>query len=212
MSYSDPGTAPYVPRHALGLPAGSVRAMLAIGTLGVLWALAYGAEQQHKIPLTFVYLMFLMMLILAHYFAAHGGTIGKKDGSSPALGLPRGTIRFLLLAGYLGLAWFLFKERSSLEFETPPKANLIEFLALILTGFFVGHILTVLIRWLSGGILPAWFQDVQAWLALLSLIGLAVVLLVHVFINKNLRPDLQIGVDLDVVLATLVAFYFGARS
>src|SRR5260370_3205132 len=80
MSYAEPAAAPPRPRHALGLPAGSVRAMLALSVLGVLWALVYGAEHLHeKLPLTFVSLMFLMTLILAHYFAAHGNTIGKND-------------------------------------------------------------------------------------------------------------------------------------
>jgi hypothetical protein len=210
MSYSEPGQ-PTQPRHALGLPAGSVRALLALGVLGVLWALAIGAEHQHKLPLTFVYLMFLMVLILAHYFAAHGSTMGKKD-STAALGMPRGSIRFLLLFGYLGLAWFLFKERGELDFDTPPKADLILFLALILTGFFVGHILTILVRWMAGGTLPPWFQDIQAWLSILSLLGLAILVLIHVFINPNVDPAYRIGVNLDVGLATLVSFYFGARS
>ena len=84
-----------------------------------MWSgLAYGAEQKKNVPLAFVYLQFLMMLILAHYFAAHGSSMGPKTGSGSALGLPRGTIRFVLLVGYLGLAWFLFKERASLAFET----------------------------------------------------------------------------------------------
>ena len=212
MSYAEPVPAPPRPRHALGLPAGSVRAMLALGVLAVLWALVYGAEHLHeKLPLTFVYLMFLMTLILAHYFAAHGNSIGRPDSGS-ALGLPRGTVRFLLLVGYLSLAWFLYKGRADLEFATPASADIVEFLALILTGFFAGHVLTVLVRWLSGGTLPFWFQDIQAWLSILSLIGLAVLILVHVFINPNVNPEYQIGVRLDVVLATLVSFYYGARS
>ena len=206
-------TAAPIPRHALGLPAGSVRAMLGLGVLGVLWALAFAPLKEDKLvlPLAFIYLEFLMMLILAHYFAAHGGTI-RKEGSSTPLGLPSGTIRFLLLCGYLGLAWFLFKRQNELAFETPPKVEMIVFLALILTGFFVGHLLHHLVKWLSGGVLPYWFEDVEAWLAILSLLGLAVVLLVHVFINKNVSPELRIGVELDVLLATLISFYFGARS
>jgi hypothetical protein len=211
MSYAEPAVAPPRPRHALGLPAGSVRALLALGVLGVLWALVYGAEHLHqRLPMTFVYLMFLMTLILAHYFAAHGNTIGHKDSTS-ALGLPRGTVRFLLLVGYLALAWFVYKEHAELDFETPQKTDLVTFLALILTGFFVGHLLTALVRWLAGGTPPYWFQDIQAWLAIVSLLGLAVLLLVH-FLNGKVGPEYQIGVRLDVALATLVSFYFGARS
>ena len=52
----------------------------------------------------------------------------------------------------------------------------------------------------------------QAWLALLSMLGLGVLLIIRVFINPSLNPDTQIGVTLDVCLATLVSFYFGART
>jgi hypothetical protein len=213
MSILEPAAASPAPppRHALGLPAGSVRALLAIGVLGVLWALAYGSQDK-PMPLAFLYLQFLMMLILAHYFAAHGSSMGKAAGGSSALGLPRGTVRFVLLAGYVGLAWFLFKERSELKFETPPQADMIVFLALILTGFFAGHIVNIVVKFVSGGTLPAWFQDVQAWLALLSMLGMVVLLILHVFINKTLSPERQFGVAVDVWLATLVSFYFGARS
>src|SRR5213078_3937167 len=60
-------------RHALGLPAGSVRALLGLAVLGLLWVMALKLPQ--KLPLSFVYLQSLMLVILAHYFAAHGKTV-----------------------------------------------------------------------------------------------------------------------------------------
>jgi len=60
--------------------------------------------------------------------------------------------------------------------------------------------------------MPAWFQDIQAWLAIIAMLGLGVLLLVHVFINRSVSPEYQIGVRVDVALATIVSFYFGARS
>src|SRR5689334_7415369 len=72
-----PGLPP--PRHALGLPAGSIRALLALGVLALLWLLALrplqdapGAPYEIKLPTAFMDLQILMVLILAHFFAAHG--------------------------------------------------------------------------------------------------------------------------------------------
>ena len=38
-------------------------------------------------------------------------------------------------------------------------------LAVLLSAYFLGHLITGLVRFVSGGVLPAWFQDVQAWFA-----------------------------------------------
>src|SRR5262249_40544972 len=101
-------------RHALGLPAGSIRALLAFGVLALLWALLLNYVRQKgegadlpKLPVDFIYLQYLMILILAHFFTAHGHTIGPKVSTGSPLGLPRGSIRFLLLLGVLGLAYYL---------------------------------------------------------------------------------------------------------
>src|SRR5437870_2858126 len=101
MSSQHPAPAPQ--RHALGLPAGSIRALLALAVLGCLWLVAYRSVEQGpdtKLPLEFVYLQFLMVLILAHYFSAHGNTIGSTVSRKSPLGLPRGTVRLILLVGY----------------------------------------------------------------------------------------------------------------
>src|SRR5262249_9990285 len=70
-------------RHALGLAAGSVRALLALGVLTLLWVVVlsnYGGQLK---PI-YVYLQYLFVLILAHFFAAHGSSISSaKDQPSP---------------------------------------------------------------------------------------------------------------------------------
>ncbi len=214
-------TAPYpprpLPRHALGLPAGSIRALLALAVLGLLWLLALGPiwrPELKKLPLSFIYLQFLMILILAHYFSAHGSTIGPMVSTRSPLGLPRGTVRFLLLVGYGGLAYYLFRHQD--DYELPKVETIQDFivlLALLLSAFFVGHYLTWLVRAFSRGILPFWFQDVQAWVALLAILGLTALMIIHIFINPRLDPSLLIGtLPLDQLLAALVGFYFGSRS
>jgi hypothetical protein len=221
MSAAPPGVLPPATpphRHAFGWPAGSIRALLALSILGLSWLLVLrplpgqeGSAAQYKIPAVFVYLQMLMVLIMAHFFAAHGGSIRATPGSRSPLGLPRGSVRFLLLAGYLGLVVYLWRQHD--EFEAPPQASILLQLLLLLSGFFLGHVLTAVVRAVSGGVLPPTFQDIQAWIALLALLALAILVVVQVLIN----PSLSLGERLDVptvesILAALVGFYFGSRS
>jgi hypothetical protein len=199
-------------RHALGLPAGSVRALLAFLVLGVLWLLAlYATTPEGRIPLDFIYLQYVIILILAHFFAAHGNTIGRHVSAHSPLGLPSGTVRFLLLAGYVGLiVWLFYNKR---EFESAAEGTLVLPLVLV-SGFFVGFVVTKLVLAASpGGQLPFWFQDVQAWFALLAVIGLVIITIIHLFILPNIEQSLRFGTTtLETIVAAIVGFYFGARS
>jgi hypothetical protein len=217
-SANDPTPAPARPRrHALGMPAGSVRALLALGVLGLAWAIVlryhYGTPLTEKtLPLAFVYLLFLMMLILAHFFAAHGSTIGTHISSGSPLHLPRGTVRFILLAGYLGLSAFLYYYNHK-DFQFPTEVPFVVPVGLLIFGFCLGHILSK-VMWVVGrGQLPDWFVDFEAWVALISFLGLAVLLLVHVMINPSVSTDLKIDIPTaEACLAAVVGFYFGART
>jgi hypothetical protein len=207
-------TPPVPQRHALGLPAGSVRALLAFGILGLSWLLVwrYGYGTDHKLPLEFIYLQYLAVLILAHFFAAHGSTIGPKVSHRSPLWLPGGTVRLLLVAGYIGLGIFLYLHRQ-LVFTEPEQGQQGVLILLLLTSFFLGYIITAFVRYFSGGTLPYWFQDLQAWVALLALLALGVLAIIHVFINPTLDTGSRVEVPtLEAVLAALVGFYFGARS
>jgi hypothetical protein len=214
-----PSSAPELPprRHALGLPAGSIRALLALGVLGLLWLLALrplqgepGAPYEIKLPTAFMDLQILMVLILANFFAAHGHTIRTVNDRRSPLGLPRGSVRFVLLAGYLGLAVFLYHKQPHFEY---PSTSAIVLLLILISGFFLGHVLTGMVRAVSGGFLPFWFQDIEAWIALLSIGSLGVLLMILLFINPTLPLEGQIDPHIvEAVLAALVGFYFGARS
>lgn len=205
------------PRHALGLPAGSVRALLALSVLGLLWLLALAPLPGHgqrlgqiKLPTAFMDLQILMVLILAHFFAAHGHSIRAHPSQKSPLGLPRGSVRFLLLAGYLGLAVFLYRTQPKFEY---PSTSAFILLLVLASGFFFGHVLTGAVRWLSGGTLPYWFQDIQAWAALLAMLCMGVLLIILLFINPSLSLSEEISPPvLEAILAALVGFYFGARS
>jgi hypothetical protein len=208
----DPASAPArAPRHALGLPAGSVRALLSFMVLGLLWLIVWkwpGPE----LPLEYVYLQYLMILILAHYFASHGSTIGARHlGDKQPLGLPRGSVRALLLLGFVGLVVWLFYTGHS--FVSPAGASLILPL-ILLCAFFLGYLAHRVVRAASrNGQLPYWFQDVEAWVALLGMIGLVALLLLHIFVNFNLPEEMKLDLSqLEMIVAAVVGFYFGARS
>jgi hypothetical protein len=217
-TYPPTAAAPVPHRHALGLPAGSIRSLLALAVLGLSWLIvlrpAPGQKEPliaEKLPLVFIYLQMLMVLILAHFFAAHGNTIRPAGHGASPLGLPRGSVRFVLLLGYLGLAAFLYHLRP--EFQYPPQGDFVLMLLLLISAFFIGHLLTGAVRMFSSGVLPFWFQDVQAWVALLAMLCLGIILIVQLFINTSVPLEQQLDLPVvEAVLAALVGFYFGARS
>ncbi len=196
-------------RHALGMPAGSVRALLGLGVLGLLWVMAL--HNPDVLPPSFIYLMLLKLVILTHYFAAHGKSVGPQVSKRHALGLPRGSIRMLLLSGFMGLVAFLWYHSPKLELPGDTK-RLYTLVGLLMGGFLVGYVVTGIFK-LPTGQVPAWLQDVQAWLALLAVIGLGVIVMIVTVINPSLSENEPVAVDtIETGLAALIGFYFGARS
>jgi hypothetical protein len=192
------------------MPAGSVRALLGISVLAQLWILALASKG--VLPEIFIYLLFLKVLILVHYYAAHGKTLGSGVSKKHALGLPRGSVRLIMMGGFIGLLFYLWHTHAKFDVKEMSSERLFQLIALLLAGFFVGHLLTAVFR-APGGYLPAWLQDVQAWLALLAALALGIIVLVYTVINPGLDPDKQLVVDhIEMGLAGLVGFYFGARS
>jgi hypothetical protein len=205
-------------RHAFGLPAGSIRAILAFIVLGLIWALMYF---ERGIPL---YLQYLMFLILGHYFAAHHKTIKpyERNEFSP-LFMPRGFIRTLIFLGFVGVIIAIFFQHRDnmqdwardLKMQTDRTASI--YMPLLLVVGFLFGLIVARIGWLLGGKAgqPGWYQDIQAWLALLSALGLAGVVIVHLVINPSLETSGKALIKLphlEVFLAPIVGFYFGARS
>lgn len=212
------------PRHALGLPAGSVRAMLALGVMGYLWLLVLSPGHDGASLLAgpqasraFIYLQVLMVLILAHFWTGHGKTIGGTVSDRSPLGMPRGTVRLLLLGGYLGLAYYMYHQK--LDFAIPETGPVFRDLAILVSAFIFGHVSTSMVRSSTGpqpawyGTLPAWYQDVQAWFALIAMLMLGVIVMIRFVINRNVGYENQIDPEVvEMVLTGFVGFYFGARS
>src|SRR5262245_568951 len=209
---------PHARRHPLGLPAGSVRALLAFMVFGIVWMMLLLPEQAGKeirIPL---YLYYLMFLILGSYFAARGhahAPTGAKE--APPLHMPRGSLRLLMIVGFAAaLGWSFYHNPDFLKRLNPvdrlsPDAPEQPYLPLVLLGaFFLGivvnRIANVLLANPMTG-LPAWYQDVLAWISLLAMIGLAAEVIIRLLIYPKAGPERHFELPhWEGFLTALVAF------
>src|SRR6266481_1538596 len=102
------------PRHALGWPPGSVRAMLSLLVVLLICALMlippHDPGKPTPIP---AYLLYLMFLVLGHYFAARGHMrrVGEGEGhpwNQQPLYLPRFCVRLILLGSLVGTSIYRY--------------------------------------------------------------------------------------------------------
>lgn len=191
-------------RHALGLPEGSIRALLALLVVGLTCALLL-VPTNNIMPL---YLVLLLILVIGHFF----GTRGEQ---AYPLYLPMNLIR-LIIMGALGatIAYKVVNDSAGLNNlmnQSLDHAKDHSYMALLLLGgFFVG----LIFRMIVGRDNPSFFlQDLEAWLALIAVLGLVVAGFIHLVINPSLSETSPIGLSgLGGFLAVVIAFYFGARS
>jgi hypothetical protein len=202
--------APLAKRHALKLPAGSVRAIHVLGIVGVVCAIIL-IPGEHTIPPYLIYLLFLM---LGHYFAAHGVSIATRDDAAPSpLYLPGGTVRFLVVLALIGcVGWRLYQDQegfirmfaASLEkLKNEPFLPLV-----ILGGFLAGVIVRSVIVRIGQS---AAFQDFEAWISLIALIMIVVAAMIHLVVSPSLEEKLYVPMW-ESFVGGVVAFYFGERS
>jgi hypothetical protein len=207
-------TVPFPTRHALGWPQGSIRALLALIVAGLVCALMLipprEADKPTPIP---AYLIYLLFLVLGHYFAARGSARGQSSAwSQQPLWLPRGCVRLLLLASLSATCIYRyttdpdgFQAQWLESVEALKDAPMLP--VVVLMGFFVG----ALVRMIVGQQPPAALQDMEAWLSLIAVLLMAVATMIHLVINPSLTENLNPSVW-EGILAGVVAFYFGERS
>jgi hypothetical protein len=200
-------------RYAFGLPAGSVRALLALIVFGAIWAWLL-LKPDNEVP---EYLQNLLFVIMGHYFAARHATEREEQIGPPPLFLPVGTVRLILIGGFIAVAVLLFQQD---RVWIGPQAERIHqgVLTLLLVG---GFLLGVAIARLwalvaKGRPLPRWLEDLRAVVSLT-----AVILLILLAFHLIDVPDWEVlrrvrqlagGAGLNGALAAIVGFYFGSRS
>lgn len=209
-----PLTRGWYERFAFGLPSGSVRAILALLILGNACALV---AVRPDLPLP-GYLRDLMFLILGHYFALRRAQGEPIEEGPPPLFLPRGTIRFLIIIGFITVFILLIRRGATWRPSESPAA----FTLFLVAGFLLGVILRKVGGWWtarSGKRSYRLFTDLRALVTVISalvLIGLAWNEVYHFIRLRDHLPGRagtplnQIG--LEYVFSAIVGFYFGARS
>lgn len=188
-------------RHALGLPDGSVRALLALTVVGVVCGLLL---RDPGAPLP-EHLESLLFVILGHYFAARGQTPVDPAGGPPPLWLPRGSVRLLLVAALVTVGALVLRQGGA-----EAQRGLVTLV--LVFAFLLGIAISRVVRWWQRrrpeG--PRLFKDLQALLGLAAATGLALQAFFGVLPGPEALGLGRIGVD--QALAGLVGFYFGSRS
>jgi hypothetical protein len=178
----------------LGLPTGSVRALL---TLLIVAVVVVQSVRGQEIELLWAE---TLMIALAHYFTTRRflnlppdvirrlAKEGHVEPEANPLFLPRFSIRLILLATFAGLAVYLYQ-----------KNQLLDSPALPILGVVAAYVLGIM----AGFRRVRWFEDLKAAVVLLVLLATAL----PYFLN---RPDL-VPNQMRYVALGLVLFYFGSR-
>lgn len=187
--------------HALGLPAGSVRALLALGVVGTVSGLII-RDPGKPLP---DHLESLLFVVIGHYFAARGQAVIDPANGPPPLFLPRGSVRLLLVAALVTVGVLVYR-------EVGLQALRGLFTLILVFAFLLGLLLARVGRWLKRrrSSPSRWFSDLQALVGLLAVAALSVQLFVGVFPGPESLGIGRLGVEQG--LAGLIGFYFGARS
>lgn len=200
--------------HALGLPSGSIRALLAILVFGTVWALLL-LQPAAEVP---DYLRDLLFIIMGHYFAARHRAAEAPEPGPPPLYLPRGSVRLLLVAGSIAVAALLYRRGQLTSLDRNPGAVTL----LLVGGFLLGVAMNAAMSWWKdrGHRTPRVVEDLRAIVSLTAA-GLLIFLVLNrlmfivppIEIDRLIPPGIHLGrFGPEHMLAAVVGFYFGSRS
>lgn len=193
---------------ALGLPAGSIRALLTLMTVGFIVLQTARGER--------VSLLWFesLMIVLAHYFASRRlvrmspdlrerlTAEGVLEAEPNPLYLPRHSLRLLIIGAFVALALYLYRDGRLFD-----PAALPIFIAV--GSYFLGIVFHAAITWWRrgkrGSITSRWFDDVRA---LATLLAMALVIVLQSTGWQSLVPY---GDKFEALPLALMLFYFGSR-
>ena len=170
--------------HALGLPAGSVRALLAVLVFATVWGMLLVRPSQ-EVP---DYLSDLMFVIMGHYFATRKRSaavaVSGDEVGPPPLFLPRGSVRCSLAAGSAAVAAVLYERGVFNRIDRNPGVTTL----LLIGGFLIGVILNTIVGWWRERVNRGHraIEDVQALAA--GTAGLVLFVLVWNRLFPSFRP------------------------
>src|SRR5438067_2271846 len=119
--------------HAFGWPAGSVRALMALLVFGTLWGTII-LRPDMELP---EYLRDVLFIILGHYFAVRSRADAEPEPGPPPLFLPRGSVRLLLIGGFVVTAVVLQRQGRLWSIGDNPGVVTL----FLVSGFLLGVVL-----------------------------------------------------------------------
>ena len=82
-----------------------------------------------------------------------------------------------------------------------------------LSGYFAGLLIAGGVRMTWGEPPPGPYLDLEAWVAVLAMLGLGVIVVIPTSSTKKLPSSIRIPLDTtEAVVSGLIGLYFGARS
>jgi hypothetical protein len=198
-------------QYAFGLPAGSIRALLALAVIGSAAALI---ALHPSVPVSEAF-RDLSFLILGGYFA-HRRTAHEPEQTGPSpLFLPRGCVRFLLALAVLAVIGVMLQHHEPLR----PHDNPALYPLIIMIGFLLGVVSRLYTGWLlrHGRHPKRIWADVRASIALLAAVMLVMFAWndTYQFLPKPREGGMKFPITdagMRHTLGAIVAFYFGSRS
>jgi hypothetical protein len=183
-------------QEPLGLPKGSIRAIATLVTAGCSWGLLFTGG---PVP---DYVLDLLLTIIGYYFGfrrkdrqAGGRVSDASPKTSEPLGLPGGTIRMMLIAGFAVSALILYSRG---QFGSSAYLEFFLILAALITGYFFARLFAGIARSRTGRAI----NHAKGLIVLVATIQLAVLLLA----GHAEQPPLGLA------MACIISFYFGSRS
>jgi hypothetical protein len=197
------------PRRAvLGLPPGSIRALLTLMTVGFI--VVQTARGIHVSLLWFESLM----IVLAHYFA-HRRFVSLSPGMCEKLKaenviedephplfLPKQALPTIIVSAFLGLAIYLARQS---RLSDPVAVPVLFSVGSYFLGIGFGMLLCWWNRRKPHSTTPSWFEAIKACV---TLGAVSVAIAVQLFGWQELIP---FGAKLEAVPLALMLFYFGSR-
>lgn len=197
--------------HALGLPEGSVRALLAVAIFATIWV-RLARQPEREVP---DYLRDLLFIIMGHYFASRKRASSVASVGPGSLFLPRGTIRLILFGGFVVVAVVLVRQgKLSEPLKNPGVVTL-----MLVGGFLLGVAGAKVGDWWAerGHHVPRWIEDFKAVVAILA--AVALILMVWNPLLMQWSPEVFDKLQIRLgnygpqhILGAVVGFYFGSRS
>lgn len=194
---------------ALGLPSGSIRALLTLMTVGFIVVQTARGER--------VGLLWFesLMIVLAHYFAsrrlvqmspdlrARLTQEGVLEAEPNPLYLPRHSLRLLIIAAFVGLAAYLWRNGRLLDSVAVP-------IFIAVGSYFLGIAFHSLMAWRKKGAARTGgqvsrFDNVRA---AFTLAAMGLIIALHLFGWQNYIPHAD---KLEALPLALMLFYFGSR-